>query len=282
MSALFCGNWWPYLLALLVGLGTAYWAWGGRRRDDDVDTGYREAPKAAPVATPKANIAPVAAAAAVGAVAVAATKKKAAPVKKAVVKPAAKVAATPAKKAAVAKPAAKPVVKKVAAPKATAKPVAKPAVKVAAKPAAAKPKTAAVAKPKAAPKAKAAPKVKPVTFKAVPAPKPKATPKPKAAAKPKAAPKPKVVKSVIPDNLELLKGVGPKLNALLKSLGVSSFEQVANWSARDIREIDSKLGTFAGRIGRDNWVDQAKLLSKGDIAAFEKKYGELGSEINKG
>ena len=90
--------------------------------------------------------------------------------------------------------------------------------------------------------------------------------------------KPKVV---IPDDLELLKGVGPKLNKLLKSLGVTSFEQVANWSAAEIRDVDSNLGAFAGRIGRDNWVDQAKLLVKGDVAAFEKKYGSLGSEIKR-
>ncbi len=41
-------------------------------------------------------------------------------------------------------------------------------------------------------------------------------------------------------------------------------------------------GTFAGRIGRDNWVDQAKLLVAGDVKGFEKKYGALGSEIQKG
>ena len=77
----------------------------------------------------------------------------------------------------------------------------------------------------------------------------------------------------------MLKGVGPKLNTLLKSLGVTSFEQVAAWNAADIAEIDSKLGNFAGRISRDNWVDQAKLLSAGDIKTFEKRYGALGSEI---
>ncbi|MGB5078457.1 MAG: hypothetical protein WBO17_13340, partial [Sphingorhabdus sp.] len=118
-------------------------------------------------------------------------------------------------------------------------------------------------------------------LKAEPAPaaKSKATTptKPQPAAKPKAAPK-----LVIPDNLELLKGVGPKLNTLLKTLGVNSFRQVAGWSAADIAEIDSKLGTFAGRIERDNWVDQAKLLVNGDVAGFEKKYGSLGSEIRKG
>jgi predicted flap endonuclease-1-like 5' DNA nuclease len=62
---------------------------------------------------------------------------------------------------------------------------------------------------------------------------------------------------------------------------VTSLEQIATWSAADVTEIDSKLGAFAGRIKRDNWVDQAKLLSAGDIAGFEKKYGSLGSEIAK-
>lgn len=132
---------------------------------------------------------------------------------------------------------------------------------------------------KAAPKAVATkPAPKPVAAKAS---APKTTLKPHAAVKtaaaPKAAPTP-----IVPDNLELLKGVGPKLNSLLKSLGVTSFEQVANWGAADVTEIDSKLGTFAGRISRDNWIDQAKLLSSGDIAGFEKKYGALGSDAQKG
>ena len=141
----------------------------------------------------------------------------------------------------------------------------------------------AEAKPGTKPKAKAAP-VKAAAVKAAPAPKkatPVAAPAKKAPAKKPAAKKApaKAAAPKIPDNLELLKGVGPKLNALLKSLGVSTFDQVANWSAADIREIDSRLGAFAGRITRDNWVDQAKLLSKGDVSTFEKKYGSLGSEI---
>ena len=105
-------------------------------------------------------------------------------------------------------------------------------------------------------------------------PEAKPAPKPKAA-KPAAAP-------TIPDNIELLKGVGPKLVVQLKSLGITSLQQIASWSAADIAEIDSKLGVFAGRPNRDNWVDQAKLLVAGDVAGFEKKYGALGSEITKG
>ncbi len=63
---------------------------------------------------------------------------------------------------------------------------------------------------------------------------------------------------------------------MLKGLGVTSFAQVASWTAADVAEIDAKLGTFAGRITRDNWIDQARLLGAGDVSGFEKKYGALG------
>jgi predicted flap endonuclease-1-like 5' DNA nuclease len=82
-----------------------------------------------------------------------------------------------------------------------------------------------------------------------------------------------------PDNLALLKGVGPKLVAMLASLGVTRFDQIAAWSDADIAAIDAQLGPFAGRIARDNWVDQAGYLSRGDKAGFEAKYGALGGEL---
>lgn len=77
------------------------------------------------------------------------------------------------------------------------------------------------------------------------------------------------------DDLGRIKGVGPKLKALLASLGVNSFAQIAAWSDEDIARIDAQLGTFAGRARRDNWVEQAKLLSSGDTAAYEAKFGKL-------
>ncbi len=126
--------------------------------------------------------------------------------------------------------------------------------------------------------AKAANTAKKTTAKAASKAAPKTAAKKPAAKKPAAK---KAAKTVIPNDLELLKGVGPKLNGLLKSLGVTTFDQIANWKAADIRDVDSKLGSFAGRISRDNWVDQAKLLSKGDVKGFEKKYGSLGAEIKK-
>lgn len=81
------------------------------------------------------------------------------------------------------------------------------------------------------------------------------------------------------DNLRLMKGIGPKLATLLGTLGVSRFEQIAAWTDADVARIDPQLGSFQGRIQRDNWVDQAGYLARGDKTGFEAKYGALGGEI---
>ncbi len=80
------------------------------------------------------------------------------------------------------------------------------------------------------------------------------------------------------DDLLQIKGVGPKLNALLISLGVTRFDQIAAWKAKEISLVDSHLGSFSGRIVRDEWVDQAGLLSTGKIKTFEARFGKLDSE----
>ena len=78
-----------------------------------------------------------------------------------------------------------------------------------------------------------------------------------------------------PDDLTKIKGVGPKLNDLLHSLGVYHFSQIAQWSEAQIAEVDGELGTFRGRIVRDRWVDQARYLAAGDFAGFEHEFGRI-------
>lgn len=77
------------------------------------------------------------------------------------------------------------------------------------------------------------------------------------------------------DDLRRIKGVGPKLVALLASLGVTRFAQIAAWSDSDIDRIDAQMGAFAGRIRRDSWVEQAKYLAADDVAGFEARFGKL-------
>jgi predicted flap endonuclease-1-like 5' DNA nuclease len=77
------------------------------------------------------------------------------------------------------------------------------------------------------------------------------------------------------DDLTRIKGLGPKLASTLRELGVTRFDQIAAWSDADIDRIDSQLGRFQGRIRRDDWVEQARLLARGDAAGFETKFGAV-------
>ena len=101
--------------------------------------------------------------------------------------------------------------------------------------------------------AKAKPAAKKAAKKAAPA-------KEAAKEEPKAAPKAAADGA---DDLKLLSGVGPVLEQKLLDAGVTSFAQIASWSAKDIAEFDEKL-SFKGRIEREGWVEQAKKLAKGE------------------
>jgi NADH-quinone oxidoreductase subunit E len=65
------------------------------------------------------------------------------------------------------------------------------------------------------------------------------------------------------DDLKLIWGVGPALEKLLNKIGVWHFDQIANWSAKELSWVDDKLEGFKGRAKRDEWVKQSKKLAKG-------------------
>lgn len=77
------------------------------------------------------------------------------------------------------------------------------------------------------------------------------------------------------DNLARIKGLGPKLQALLPTLGITTFAQIAAFGDADLADLDNKLGPFAGRPARDGWVEQAKYLAAGDVAGFEARFGKV-------
>ena len=68
------------------------------------------------------------------------------------------------------------------------------------------------------------------------------------------------------DDLKRISGVGPKLEALLHTLGVYHFDQIAAWSEAEIAWVDENLEGFKGRVTRDEWVRQAKELSESSDA----------------
>jgi predicted flap endonuclease-1-like 5' DNA nuclease len=110
-----------------------------------------------------------------------------------------------------------------------------------------------------------------------PAPAPAPEPAPEPAPAPvsaEAAVKPEMLSAAReggPDDLKQIKGVGPKLEALLHRLGVFHFDQVASWSAEEVAWVDEHLEGFKGRVSRDNWVSQAKVLAAGGATEFSQK-----------
>ena len=82
------------------------------------------------------------------------------------------------------------------------------------------------------------------------------------------------------DDLKQIKGVGPKLEELCHSLGFFHFDQIANWSEDEVAWVDANLQGFKGRVTRDGWVDQAKVLSSGGETEFSgrAKKGDVSED----
>ena len=61
------------------------------------------------------------------------------------------------------------------------------------------------------------------------------------------------------DNLQQIRGIGPKIAGILKELGIERFEQIAGWTPENIDWINAHL-KFKGRVEREQWIAQAKTL----------------------
>jgi NADH-quinone oxidoreductase subunit E len=72
------------------------------------------------------------------------------------------------------------------------------------------------------------------------------------------------------DDLKRIKGVGPKIEGILNELGVYHFDQVASWTEENKAWVDTRL-KFKGRIDREDWIAQAKVLAAGDETEFSKR-----------
>ncbi len=73
------------------------------------------------------------------------------------------------------------------------------------------------------------------------------------------------------DDLKKIKGIGPNYEKLLNEIGIWHFAQIENWSADEIKWLDNKL-EFPGRIVRDDWQGQARILSHGGTTEFGDRY----------
>jgi predicted flap endonuclease-1-like 5' DNA nuclease len=139
---------------------------------------------------------------------------------------------------------------------ADAKPARAPRAPAAAKPA----KAAVTAAPAAAKPAKAA-----VTASAPAAEKPAKVAKPKKEDGPVRL---KAARKGGADDLKEIEGIGPAMEKLVNGLGFYHFDQIAGWSEADVAWVDTNMKTFKGRIVRDKWVAQAKIIVAEGLDAF--------------
>jgi predicted flap endonuclease-1-like 5' DNA nuclease len=148
--------------------------------------------------------------------------------------------------------------------------------------------------PAAAPvRVAAPPPPAPVAPRPIVAPVPMAAPVPRAAPTPVAAPTPmatgkmerpkglSAARGGKADDLQRVSGIGPKNEAILHNLGFFHFDQIAEWTATQVEWVDDHL-RFGGRIKREEWIKQARLLAAGKDDEFAKQYGTGGLRNAKG
>lgn len=73
------------------------------------------------------------------------------------------------------------------------------------------------------------------------------------------------------DDLKRIRGIDAETEAALKEVGVTSYNQIAAWEQTDMNRINDMLGT-AGRVERQYWVVQAKVLRDGGTTDYSKLY----------
>jgi predicted flap endonuclease-1-like 5' DNA nuclease len=77
------------------------------------------------------------------------------------------------------------------------------------------------------------------------------------------------------DDLELIEGIGPKINGLLQHAGINTFAKLAASPAAAIQEILDAAGPNFRLANPESWARQAALCVKGDWAALRKLQDEL-------
>jgi len=77
-------------------------------------------------------------------------------------------------------------------------------------------------------------------------------------------------------SITILKGLGPKIATRLSELGITRLDQLAWLDDAEAEQLDAQLGVFQGRMERDRWREQARLLAQGDRAGYEAQFGKLG------
>jgi predicted flap endonuclease-1-like 5' DNA nuclease len=73
------------------------------------------------------------------------------------------------------------------------------------------------------------------------------------------------------DDLKKISGVGKFIEEKLNNIGIYTYEQISNFTPEDMQTVTDLIEFFPGRIERDDWVGQARVLKSGGSTEFSKK-----------
>lgn len=73
------------------------------------------------------------------------------------------------------------------------------------------------------------------------------------------------------DDLKTIEGIGPVLEKLCHDMGIYHFDQIAGWGPGEVAWMNGNLKGFKGRVGRDKWVAQARLIGQVGIEEFKRR-----------
>jgi predicted flap endonuclease-1-like 5' DNA nuclease len=79
---------------------------------------------------------------------------------------------------------------------------------------------------------------------------------------------------LVKDDLQVIKGIGPFIEEKLNALGITTYRQIANMTAKLEDEVNEAIEFFPGRVKRDQWVAQAKILLGMNVKLDEKALKE--------
>ena len=85
---------------------------------------------------------------------------------------------------------------------------------------------------------------------------------------------------VVKDDLQVIKGVGPFIEEKLNALGITTYRQIANMNAKLEKQVNEAIEFFPGRVARDQWVAQAKILL-GEDAKLDEKALKQAEELER-
>ncbi len=75
----------------------------------------------------------------------------------------------------------------------------------------------------------------------------------------------------VKDNLRRIRGIGELIERKLQGLGVTTYSAIADWTEQDVRRVSEVLD-FRGRIERENWIEQARILASGGQTEFSRRF----------